>query len=193
MTLSPRRDDAGDLAASSKASTEYCSAPAHTRCSFSIIPASFSWQRLSSRCCDRCRAAALTPVGSRLLLPVSSNRSKSYFGKSQHSRGARWSDTEAKKFSSAADPDSLHCAQVNPVGGFLFVQGFDKWVWICMWIFFFFFFFFERHMLLKAHLSKWFILFFSTSDMYFLTMFYFAILVSAFCLFSSLLLNVYNK
>ena len=59
--------------------------------------------------------------------------------------------------------------------------------------FFFFFFFFERHMLLKAHLSKWFILFFSTSDMYFLTMFYFAILVSAFCLFSSLLLNVYNK
>lgn len=98
-----------------------------------------------------------------------------------------------KKFSSAADPDSLHCAQVNPVGGFLFVQGFNKWVWICMWIFFFFSFFFERHMLLKAHLSKWFILFFSISDMYFLTMFYFAILVSAFCLFSSLLLNVYNK
>ena len=64
---------------------------------------------------------------------------------------------EQKKFSSAADPDSLHCAQVNPVGGFLFVQGFNKWVWICVWIFFFFFF--ERHMLLKAHLSKWFFFF----------------------------------
>lgn len=119
-------------------------------------------QELALRRCYRSRAAAV--VQPRWLLWVGFCSSPSLTigvnlaGAAAESLQRCAGMTQEQTSASTTDPDSLHCAPGNPVGGFVFVlfyfffffvQGFNKWVWIACR-------FFLCHMLLKAHLSKWF-------------------------------------